>query len=92
MRLGAGACRHAHQADDHAIALDAGAIGGRIVRPAQDVIHLGEIEDILAGAGALGTGRARACAVGWTSEPPLHASCRYGSDCATLRAGGEEKY
>src|SRR5262245_60673396 len=60
MRLGAGAGGHPHQPHNHAVALDAGAVGGRIVWPAaQDVIHLGEVEHVLAVAGAGSTGRAR---------------------------------
>src|SRR5262249_8393674 len=58
MRLGAGAGRHAHQPDDHAVALDAGAVGGRIIGAAQDVIHLGEVEHVFALASAFGAGRA----------------------------------
>ena len=44
MGLRAGSGRHAHQPDDHAVALDAGAIGGRIIRAAEDVDHFGKIE------------------------------------------------
>src|SRR5215470_16386253 len=54
MRLRAGAGRHAHEADDHAVTLDAGAVGGRIVGSAQDRVHLGEVEQIFAGPGARG--------------------------------------
>src|SRR5579884_4094019 len=57
MRLRAGARRHAHQADDHAVTFDAGAVGGRIVGTAQDVIDLCEIEQVLARSSALGARR-----------------------------------
>src|SRR5262252_1040297 len=59
MRLCAGAGRHPHQGDDHAVPLDAGAVGGRIVGAAEDVIHRGEIEHVFAVARALGTRRPR---------------------------------
>ncbi len=59
MRLRAGAGGHPHQPDDHAVALDAGAVGGRIVGAAEDVVHLGEIEQVFAFARALGTGGTR---------------------------------
>src|SRR5580692_7101868 len=58
MRRGAGAGRHAHQADDHAVAFDAGAVRRRIIGAAQNVIHIGEVEKILAGASPLGARRA----------------------------------
>src|SRR6185436_2504395 len=54
MRFRAGAGGHAHQADDHAIAFDAGAVGGRIVGAAEDVVHLGEIEQVFTVARARG--------------------------------------
>ena len=40
MRLGAGSCRHAHQADDHAVALDAAAFDARILGSALDLLTL----------------------------------------------------
>ena len=58
MCLSAGAGRHPHQCDDHAIALDASAVRGRIVRAAENVIDAAEIEQVFAGAGALGAGGA----------------------------------
>src|ERR1700729_3709103 len=57
MRGGAGARRHAHEADDHAIALDAGAIRRRIIRTTENVIHIGEVEEVFAGAGPFGARR-----------------------------------
>ena len=62
MRLRSGSRRHSHQADDHAVALDAGAIRGRIVGPAENVVHLGEFEQVLAGRARLAPG-VRAAAV-----------------------------
>src|SRR5215471_11957437 len=59
VRLCTRARGHAHQRDDHAIALDTGAIGRRVIRPSQDVVHLGELEQELARPGALGAGRSR---------------------------------
>ena len=41
MRFGASAGWHAHQSDDHAVALDASALRGRIIGAAKDVIDLG---------------------------------------------------
>src|SRR5262244_2936184 len=55
MRLCAGAGWHPHQRDDHAVTLDAGAVGGRIVWAAEDVVHRGEIEHVFTVARALGT-------------------------------------
>src|SRR5215475_15852121 len=55
MRLCAGAGRHPHQRDDHAVTLDAGAVGGRIVGAAEDVVYRGEIEHVFTVARALGT-------------------------------------
>src|ERR1700680_2482713 len=58
MGLRASARGHAHQTDNHAITFDAGAVGSGIVGAAEDVIDLGEIENVFAGTGALGTRRA----------------------------------
>src|SRR5262245_60926147 len=55
MRLCAGGGRHPHQGNDHAVTLDAGAVGGRIVGAAEDVVHRGEIEHVFTVARALGT-------------------------------------
>src|SRR6476661_5309560 len=54
MRFRAGTGGHTDQADDHAIAFDAGAVGGRIVGAAEDVVHLGEIEQVFTVARARG--------------------------------------
>jgi len=59
MRLGAGARRHAHQADNHPLAFDTGTVCRRIIGAAQDVIDLREIEDVFARTGAFGARRAR---------------------------------
>src|SRR5947207_2455466 len=58
MRLGAGAGGHLHQPHDHAVALDAGAVGGGIVGTTEDVIDLGEVEYVLALTRAGGAGGA----------------------------------
>ena len=72
MRLRPGAGGHPHQPDDHAIALDAGAVGGRIVGAAEDVVHLGEIEHVFAVTGALGAGRPGKLAATWSYPPRLY--------------------
>src|SRR4029077_10453075 len=59
MRLRARSSRHAHQSDDHAVALDAGAVCGRIIGTAKDVVDTREIEHVFAGSGALGARCAR---------------------------------
>jgi hypothetical protein len=59
MQLGAGAGRHAHQRNDHAVAFDAGAFDRGVVRPSLDGIDAGQIEDVLARSGALGARCAR---------------------------------
>src|SRR5215470_7934430 len=59
MRLGTGAGRHPHQSDDHAVAFDAGAVGGGIIRTAENVVHRGEVEHVFTIPCALGAGRSR---------------------------------
>src|SRR2546423_1650962 len=57
----AGAGGHAHEGNDHAVALDHAALDRGITRAALDVIDPGEIEQVFAGPRALGTGRAGLC-------------------------------
>src|SRR6476646_6979807 len=59
MRLSAGAGRHAHQRHDHALSLDAGTVGGRLLGPTEDVVDLGEVEHVFAVARAFRAGRPR---------------------------------
>src|SRR5215467_10140871 len=56
VRHRAGTGRHAHERDDHAVALDYAALDRGIIRPALDAIHSGKVEQVFAGARALGAG------------------------------------
>src|SRR5439155_22432817 len=57
----AGARRHAHQRDDHAVALDHAALDRGVIRSALDVVHSGKVKQIFAGACALGAGGTGLC-------------------------------
>src|SRR3974390_2531019 len=57
MRLGAGAGLPAHQADDDAVALDAGSVRSRVGGPAHDLRDGAQIEEELARTGAGGAWR-----------------------------------
>ena len=70
MRLGAGAGRHAHQRDDHAVALDHAALDARIVRAALDVIDPAEVEHVFAGPARLAPGVRAAAACADIALPP----------------------
>ena len=58
-RLRLGARRHAHQCDDHTLALDAASEHAGIIRPTHDRIEPGEIEVVLARPRPLGAWGAR---------------------------------
>ena len=64
MQHRAGAGFHAHEADDDAVAFDAGAMGGRIIRAALNFRNGAEIEDVFAVTGANSARRARSGFVG----------------------------
>src|SRR5262249_130942 len=89
MRLGAGARRHAHQADNHPLAFDTGAVCGRVIGTAGDVIALRELEGVVARTGAFGARRARTrggrmCS---HSETPSSNSLRHVPDSRDLLIG-----
>src|SRR5262245_16378228 len=86
MRLCAGAGRHAHQGDDHAVTLDAGAVGGRIVGAAEDVVHSGEIEHVFTVARALSTRGPRHLLRHFSSPPFPAALSRPQSECPPYQA------
>src|SRR5919197_389725 len=73
MRLGSGPRRHAHQRHDHALAFDAGAVGGGIIGTAENMVHLGQVEHVFAVARALGAGSPRCLFRHVASSAPIDA-------------------